>query len=185
MTVLTKRLILLSIPLITVVLIAGNKIYNGGKEPMETVKDVDLKRYMGVWYEIARFDHRFERNLVGVTATYTLFENGKINVLNQGFLNTLDGKLKQATAKAKIPDINQPGKLKVYFVWLFGADYFILELDKENYSYALVGSSSPKYLWILSRTPKMDDASYNMLIKKAEERGYAVNDLIKVKQSVK
>ncbi len=149
---------------------------------VETVKEVDLQRYAGTWYEIARFPHRFEKRLVGVTATYTLRPDGKIDVLNQGYRDSLQGKLSTARAVAKIPNPDQPGRLKVFFFPLFGADYSILELDRENYQYVLVGSSSPGYLWILSRTPQMAPEVYEMLVAKARQRGYDVSKLQRVEQ---
>lgn len=146
-----------------------------------TVKQLDLNRYLGTWYEIARFPHSFEKDLVGVTATYSLRGDGKITVINQGHKVTLDGKLSKAVGKAKIPDPNEPGKLKVSFFWFFYADYLVLELD-ENYQYAMIGSSSPKYFWILSRTPQMNDATYEMLLERARKRGYNLDKLEKVPQ---
>jgi lipocalin len=146
-----------------------------------TVKELDLTRYLGTWYEIARFPHSFEKNLVGVTANYSLREDGKIKVLNQGYKNTLDGELSVAVGKAKIPNKLEPAKLKVSFFWIFYADYFVLELD-ENYQYAMIGSSSDKYFWILCRTPQMDSATYEMLIEKARKRGYNLEKLYKVPQ---
>lgn len=154
----------------------GNKT----EAQMDVVKNVDLNRYVGTWYEIARFPHSFEKNLAGVTATYTLRDDGRINVLNQGYKYTPDGKLKKARAVAKVPDKEQPGKLKVYFFPLIGAAYNILELDQEHYSYALVGSSSPDFLWILYREPVMPDEIYQMLVNKAAQRGYDVNKLTRV-----
>ncbi len=147
-----------------------------------TVKNVDINRYLGKWYEIARFPHSFERGLVGVTATYTLRQDGKIDVLNQGFSNSLDGPLKQARGKAKVPDPATPGRLKVAFFLFFYADYFILELDEKDYQYALVGSSSDNYLWILSRTPSMSPETYKMLVSKAKDRGYDTGKLETVEQ---
>ena len=146
-----------------------------------TVKELDLNRYLGTWYEIARFPHSFEKNLVGVTATYSLRKDGKIQVLNQGFKNTLQGERSKAIGKAKIPDQLEPGKLKVSFFWIFYADYFVLELD-QNYQYAMIGSSSDKYFWILCRTPQMDSATYEMLLEKARKRGYDLAKLEKVPQ---
>lgn len=146
-----------------------------------TVKQLDLNRYLGTWYEIARFPHSFEKDLVGVTATYSLRGDGKITVINQGHKVTLDGKLSKAVGKAKIPDPNEPGKLKVSFFWFFYADYLVLELD-ENYQYAMIGSSSPKYFWILSRTPQMNGATYEMLLERARKRGYNLDKLEKVPQ---
>lgn len=147
-----------------------------------TVKYVDINRYLGKWYEIARFPHSFEKDLVGVTATYSMREDGKINVLNQGFKKALNGPLKQAGGKAKIPDSNEPGRLKVSFFLCFYADYFILELDEEDYQYALIGSSSDKYLWILCRQPVMPSETYEMLVSRAKERGYDTGRLIVVEQ---
>jgi len=146
-----------------------------------TVKELDLNRYLGTWYEIARFPHSFEKNLVGVTATYSLREDGKIEVLNQGYKYTLDGEHSKAVGKAKIPDKSEPGKLKVSFFWIFYADYFVLQLDK-NYQYVMIGSSSDKYFWILSRTPQMESANYEMLMQNARKRGYNLDNLYKVPQ---
>ncbi len=144
-----------------------------------TIQDFDLQRYLGTWYEIARFDHRFERGLVGVTATYSLRDDGKIKVLNQGYKNSLDGNHDVAVGKAKTTDI--PGKLKVSFFWIFYADYFIMELDG-NYQWALIGSSSDNYLWILSRTPKLEEETVNHILEKARSRGYDTSKLIWVEQ---
>lgn len=155
---------------------------SSNKIDLTTVKQVDLNRYMGTWYEIARFDHSFERGLVGVTATYTLLPDNKIRVINKGYKNTLSGKESVAKGKAKVPDPNEPGKLKVSFFLWFYADYYILELDEENYSYALIGSSSDKYLWILSRTPILPESTLNRLLEKARKRGYDTDNLIFVPQ---
>ena len=146
-----------------------------------TVKELDLNRYLGTWYEIARFPHSFEKNLVGVTATYSLREDGKIRVVNQGYKTTLDGERSIAEGKAKIPDPSEPGKLKVSFFWIFYADYNVLELD-DDYQFVMIGSSSPKYFWILSRTPQMDSVTYEMLLEKARKRGYNLEKLYQVPQ---
>ena len=148
----------------------------------ETVKELDLDRYLGTWYEIARFPHSFEKNLVGVTASYSLRKDGKIKVVNQGFKNTLDGKRSRAVGKAMIPDpVNEPAKLKVsFFLWFYG-DYYVMELDKD-YQWAVIGSSSPGFLWILSRSPQMDDKLYNDLLGRLVERGYNLDKLYKVPQ---
>ena len=148
-----------------------------------TVTALDIKRYMGRWYEIARFDHKFERGKVGVTANYTLNDDGTILVVNSGYDGSLDGQLGTAIGKAKQPNPNRPGELKVSFFWIFYGQYNILELDHENYSYALIGSSTDKYLWILSRTPQMSQETLNSLLKKAKERGYDTSKLIYVEQN--
>jgi apolipoprotein D and lipocalin family protein len=153
-------------------------------KPDQTIKSdisFELQKYLGTWYEIARFDHSFERGLQGVTATYTLRKDGKIKVLNQGYKSSLDGRLKIAVGKAKISSPQTPRNLKVSFFLNFYAAYNILELD-ENYQYVLIGSNSSNYLWILSRTPQMDLNIYNKLIEKAKARGYDADKLIKVIQ---
>lgn len=151
---------------------------------MKTVENVDIQRYMGVWYEIARFPHRFEKDLVGVTATYTLNENGKISVLNSGYKYSLDGEFKTAKGRARMPNIKEPGRLQVAFFLWFWADYLILELDPD-YKWVLVGSNSPDYLWILSREPKMSEDAYQMLVKRAAELGYNISKIERVEQKVK
>jgi lipocalin len=106
-------------------------------------------------------------------------DDGKIKVINQGYKNVLDGKLSIATGKAKLTD--NPGKLKVSFFWIFYADYSILELDND-YQWALVGSKSSKYLWILSRTSKLEEPVKNLILEKATNRGYDISKLIWVEQ---
>ena len=147
-----------------------------------TVKTLDIERYMGRWYEIARFDHKFERGKVGVTANYSLNDDGTILVVNKGYNGSLDGELDTATGKAKQPNPKYPGQLKVSFFWIFYAQYNILVLD-DNYSYALIGSSSDKYLWILSRTPQMPQETLDMLLQKAKDLGYDTSKLIYVEQN--
>ncbi|QIA06496.1 lipocalin family protein [Draconibacterium halophilum] len=148
------------------------------------VEELNLQRYLGTWYEIARYDHRFERGLVGVTANYSMRPDGKIKVVNSGYKNTLDGEYTESVGKAKIPDpVNEPAKLKVSFFWFFYGDYYVMELD-EDYQWAVIGSSSDKYLWILSRTPQMNPDVYNDLLQRIANRGYDTSELIKVKQKV-
>ena len=148
----------------------------------QTVRSLNLDRYLGKWYEIARFDHPFERDMVGVTAEYSLRPDGKTRVLNSGYKPDFNGKFKTAEGKARRPDPNEPGKLEVsFFLWFYG-EYNILELDEQNYSYVLIGSSSDKYLWILSRTPQLPKETVNMLLEKAAKRGYDTSKFIWVKQ---
>ncbi|MGC8865801.1 MAG: lipocalin family protein [Bacteroidales bacterium] len=145
------------------------------------IQNFDIKRYLGTWYEIARYDHRFEKGLVGVTATYSLKEDGTLKVVNSGYKNSLNGKRSEVVGKAKIPDPTVPARLKVSFFWFFYGDYFVLELDNE-YQWAAVGSKSDKYLWILSRIPQMQDSVYDNLLKRLQRRGYDTSRLIKVPQ---
>jgi len=146
-----------------------------------TVDSLEIEKYLGTWYEIARFPHSFEKNLSGVTATYSLRKDGKIRVVNQGYRGGLDGRLSRAVGKAKVPDPLQPGRLKVSFFLFFYADYFVLELDRE-YQWAMIGSSSPNFFWILSRTPQMDEQVWSMLLDRAKDRGYDLAPLIRVEQ---
>lgn len=140
-----------------------------------TVGDVDIERYMGLWYEIARFDVSFESGMSHVTAHYTLMPNGEISVVNTGYKK---GKKKQAKGRAHLADPKRTDHLKVsFFLWFYG-DYYILELDKANYSYALIGSKSDKYLWILSRTPTMNNRDLNHLLESAKRRGYDTANLV-------
>lgn len=148
----------------------------------ETVAQLELDQFLGKWYEIARYDHSFEKGLSGVTATYSMRADGKIKVLNQGFKGGLNGKPSEAIGKAKIPNPQEPGKLKVSFFWIFYGDYFVLELDDQDYQWALIGSSSEKYLWILSRTPQLEDADKKHILQKMKERGYSKELLIWVEQ---
>ena len=154
----------------------------GNKVDRATVKVLDIERYMGKWYEIARFDHKFERGKVGVTANYSLNDDGTILVVNSGYDGSLDGELETAVGKAKQPNPAYPGQLKVSFFWAFYAQYNILELD-DDYNYALIGSSSDKYLWILSRMPQMSKRTLDVLLQKAKELGYDTSKLIYVKQN--
>jgi len=158
---------------------------NGQNELIDktVVKELDIEKYLGTWYEIARYDHSFERGLVGVTATYSYRKDGKIKVVNAGYKGTLDGQRSEAVGKAKIPNPAIPSKLKVSFFWFFYGDYFVLELD-EAYQWAVIGSSSDRYLWILSRTPQMDNLQYQEILKGLTQRGYDVNKLIKVKHKI-
>ncbi len=145
------------------------------------VKELDIEKYLGKWYEIARYDHKFERDLVGVTATYSFRKDGKIKVVNAGYKGSLDGERSEAIGKAKIPNPKISSKLKVSFFWIFYGDYFVLELD-EDYQWAIIGSSSDKYLWILSRKPKIEKELFDELLNKISNRGYDISKLISVEQ---
>jgi apolipoprotein D and lipocalin family protein len=145
------------------------------------VSTVDLNRYKGKWYEIARLPNYFERKLKCTTATYTLRDDGKITVVNAGNYITDPQKATSAKGVAWIPDKTSPAKLKVQFFWPFSGDYWIMYLDKE-YRFVLVGDPSLKYLWILCREKKMDEETYNMLLQKAIDNGYDVKSIIKVDQ---
>lgn len=148
----------------------------------KTVQEFNLQRYLGKWYEVARYDHRFEMKSQGVTAEYSYRPDGKIKVFNCGHKQTPDGEKKCAIGKARPAKDGQTGKLEVSFFLSFYSDYNILELDKD-YEWVLVGSSTDKYLWILSRTPKIAPETLNHILEKAQGRGYDTNKLIFIQQS--
>ena len=140
-----------------------------------------MSRYLGTWYEVARFDHSFERGMQNVSAEYVLRDDGMIAVFNSGWK---DGKYKVAEGKAKQPDpTGDPAALKVSFFLFFFSDYDVLMLD-DNYQIALVGSKGKDYLWILSRTPFVEDAVLGPVLEEAERRGYDTSGLIWVDQAM-
>jgi len=142
---------------------------------------VDLKRYIGTWYEIARFPNSFQEGCVGTSATYTLREDGKINVLNQCWRGTLNGEISSAKGTAWVVDEKTNAKLKVSFFWPFSGHYWIIDLG-ENYEYAVVGHPDRKYLWILSRSLEMDEELYNRIIERLKLQLYDTSRLMKTLQ---
>ncbi len=147
---------------------------------LEPVSGFDGGRYMGKWYEIARLDHSFERNLSNVSALYTAKENGEIAVLNRGY-NEKSGEWKQIDGKARFVGDETVGSLKVSFFGPFYGGYHVIELDRIDYSYAMVSGPNLSYLWILSRTTLMDEAIYSRLETRAAELGFDTTKLIRVK----
>jgi len=147
---------------------------------LEPVDEFDGGRYLGKWYEIARLDHSFERNLSNVSAIYTAKEKGEIAVLNRGF-NEKDGEWKQIEGKARFVGDETIGSLKVSFFGPFYGGYHIIELDRINYSYAMVSGPSRSYLWILSRTTTLDEAIYLKLVNRSAALGFDTTGLIRVK----
>lgn len=152
---------------------------------LKTVSEVDLNRYTGKWYEIARLPNSFEKGLVCCTAEYSIRPDGKISVTNRGVKETDPAKTSSITGKAWVPDATEPGRLKVQFFWPFAAGYYIFHLDQENYQYALVGTPSRKYLWVLARTHEIEDSLYNVLVEIAKRNEFDVEILIKVRQDCK
>lgn len=140
-----------------------------------TVAAFDLQRYMGQWYEIARYDVRFEKGMDRVMTHYTLLPDGKVRVENSGWRA---GRQKRIVGRGKLPDPKYPGALKVAFFLWFYADYYVLELDRENYQYAVVGSSTDRYLWILSREKRLSKEVLDFLLDRIRTRGYDVDKLI-------
>ncbi|BBA36788.1 outer membrane lipoprotein blc [Methylocaldum marinum] len=151
----------------------------GIPEGVSPVQGFEPARYLGAWYEIARLDHSFERGLTRVTATYSLRENGGINVVNRGF-DAQKQEWREATGKAYFVESPDIGRLKVSFFGPFYGGYNIIELDKENYAYALVSGPTRSYLWILARDKTLDSSVLHQLVTKAEALGFATDHLIYV-----
>lgn len=150
-------------------------------QPLAVVPSVDIKRYSGTWYEIARLPNRFEKDLICVTATYTIRDDGRIDVLNQGIPKTDRSKIEEAKGIAKIPDAADPAKLKVSFFWPFSGDYWILDLD-DAYQYVLIGEPSRKFLWILARQKQIEESVYQRLSEKAKNLGFDTSKFERVPQ---
>ena len=161
--------------MVAVAMLAG--CASAPKVDNSVVRSFDLDRYLGDWYEIARFDHTFERGVEEAKANYSLRDDGKVVVLNSGVKG---GKPKTANGVGKTTDT--PGLLRVTFFWPFYADYRVMAID-DAYTAALVGSGSADYLWILSRTPRLDPKMKERLLAEASRRGYATSKLIWVRQN--
>ena len=144
------------------------------------VSNFDIHRYLGTWYEIVRLNHSFEKGLHNVSAQYSFREDGGVRVINRGY-NPESEKWKQAEGKAYFVGDKAIGKLKVSFFGPFYGAYNIIDLDHENYSYAMVCGPDMSYFWILSRQPDMPPALKEELIRKAEKFGFNSKEFIHVK----
>ena len=151
-------------------------------EELQVVPFVDLSKYLGVWYEIARYPHSFQENCYASQANYTMCEDGYIRVINRCWLGGFDGELNEAEGKAWIVDKTTNAKLKVQFLWPFSGHYWVIILDPE-YQYVVVGHPSLEYLWILIRSQKIDPQLYKKLLQKIEQRGYDTTKLITTPQT--
>jgi apolipoprotein D and lipocalin family protein len=154
----------------------------GVPEGLEPVTGFEPHRYVGKWYEIARLDHSFERNLSNVTAHYSRKENGEIVVINRGF-NGKSGEWKEIEGHARFIENERVGSLKVSFFGPFYGGYHIIALDKVNYAYAMVAGPSRSYLWILARDKTLSPETLSDLVSKAKEWGFEMEELIYVKQN--
>lgn len=149
--------------------------------PLRTVGHVDLNRYIGKWYEVARYPNRFERSCDhDVTAEYSIRKDGKIRVLNSCM--TMEGKQKQSEGTAVIVDKETNAKLKVTFFWPFYGKYWIIDLG-QDYEFAVVGEPSRGYLWILSRSPDLPETTYQKILSRLNEQGYQPSKVVKTRQT--
>ena len=183
-----RTLILLSL---FVMLISGAMAKDKPVQPLTVVPTVDLTRYAGTWYEIARLPNWFQKQCTGdVTATYSLLEDGTLRVVNS--CRKANGETTEAEGRAKLANKGEPNtKLKVRFapkflsflpfVW---GDYWIIDLA-DDYGYAVIGEPSRKYLWVLSRRPIMDDTILQSVLDQVKQQGYDLSGLIRTKQTEK
>lgn len=149
--------------------------------PLATVERVEIDRYLGRWFEIARYDHGFERGCAGVTADYALREDGKIAVTNTCYQNGLDGRMRTANGRARIADATTNAQLEVSFFGPFWGNYWIIDLA-DDYSWAVVSEPQGRYLWILSRTPQMEEDTLQDRLGWLEAQGFDTAMLIRVEQ---
>lgn len=155
-------------------LLTGCAFTPSGVAPVERF---ELDRYLGTWYEIARLDHRFERGLNQVSATYSIRPDGGVDIVNRGRVSAT-GQWKEAKGRAYFVGPQDVAQLKVTFFWPFYGGYNVIELDRENYSYALLCGPDRKYLWILARSAQLDRSIIDPLIAKAERLGFDTSQLI-------
>lgn len=149
----------------------------GLPENVRPVDNFELNRYLGKWYEIARLDHPFERDLTHVTADYSLLDDGGVRVLNRGF-SVETNSWKEVEGKAYFVNEPDQGYLKVSFFGPFYGSYIVFGLDRENYQYSLVSGPDKSYLWLLGRSPTLEDDVQAMLVEKAAASGFDTSKLI-------
>jgi apolipoprotein D and lipocalin family protein len=173
-----QRIVLMGV-VVAAVLLATRRSAAGPPSTLQTVPSVDLARYAGLWYEIARYPNSFQKGCLGTTATYTLREDKTIGVVNS-CRNDKDGSVRAVRGKAWSVDKSN-ARLKVSFFWPFRGDYWIIDLG-ENYEYAVVASPNRKLLWILGRAPRMDEGVYNGILRRVEAQGFEPSRIIKTPQ---
>lgn len=167
-----------TIVIILVLVLSG---CTGIPKDVSPVDNFSVDKYLGKWYEIARLDHSFERGLDQVTAEYTKRDDGGLRVINRGY-SIESGKWKEAEGKAYFVDDPGTGHLKVSFFGPFYGSYVVFELDEKNYQYAFVAGYNKSYLWLLSRTPDVDQKLIDNFISKSRELGFPTENLIFVSQ---
>ena len=167
-----KKFLLITIPFIVTAC-------TGKPDGIVAVKEFELDRYLGTWYEIARLDHSFERGLNNITAEYSLRDDGGVKVINRGFSRE-DNDWQQAEGKAYFVNQTDNGHLKVSFFGPFYGSYIVFELDKKDYQYAFVSGPDTSYLWLLAREPQVEKNVTELFVKRAQESGFDTSKLIYV-----
>jgi apolipoprotein D and lipocalin family protein len=150
-------------------------------QELQTVPQVDLNKYLGKWYEIASYPQRFQKGCYCTTAEYNMSDKGYVIVENRCKKDSILGKESYIKGKAFVQKNSNNAKLKVQFFWPFRGKYWIIELA-DDYSYAVVSHPNRKYLWILSRTPKMNEAIYQSILSRLERNGFILSKIQKTLQ---
>lgn len=150
-------------------------------QPLETVKDVDLNKYLGLWYEVASFPQKFQKGCRCTTAEYAILQNGDIEVVNKC---QKPGKFASIKGKAFVVKNSGNAKLKVQFFWPFKGDYWIIDLDTD-YKWAVVGHKNRKYCWILARRPNISDSVYNGIVERLSQKSFDITKLQKTQHDCK
>lgn len=153
----------------------------GMPDGVRPVKNFELDRYLGKWYEIARLDHSFERGLERVTAEYSMRDDGGVRVVNRGF-DVAKGEWRQSEGKAYFVESEDTGYLKVSFFGPFYGSYIIFELEQQGYSHSFVSGPDTSYLWLLSREPTVDEEILQRFRDRATALGFDLGELILVRQ---
>jgi apolipoprotein D and lipocalin family protein len=171
-----RDIVMLGISMGVVVAIAA-----GSAPPLQTVAHVDLNRYVGKWFEIARYPNWFERKCDrDVTAEYSMKDDGGIRVVNTCV--TVGGKVQRSVGTARVVDASTNAKLRVTFFWPFYGKYWVIGLGNQ-YEYAVVGEPSRGYLWILSRSAAMPEPVYEDIVQQVTAKGYDAKKLVRTKQT--
>ncbi len=150
--------------------------FHSNAQEIQTVAHVDLEKYAGKWFEIASFPQRFSKGCTCSTANYTLTKKGFVMVENRCNRDTINGKESYVKGKAFVVPNSENSKLKVQFFWPFKGKYWIIELASD-YSYAVVGHPNFNFLWILSRTPKMEESTYQQIISRVKLKGFDITKI--------
>ncbi|MDH4183841.1 MAG: lipocalin family protein [Nitrospinota bacterium] len=156
---------------------AGWSGRNSAAPPLHAVPQLDIQRYMGVWHEFARYPNRFQKGCYDATAEYELAPEGFVKVVNRCVEEADSSKTRKVEGKAWVVDGSANAKLKVTFFWPFYGDYWVIDLG-EDYEYAVVGEPGRNYLWILSRSPEMEEGKFQKALSRIRDQGYDPSRLI-------